>query len=268
MPYQRILLEKANYVTTLTLNRPERYNAMDVTFLHEFKQCMDELSSDDETRAIIMTGAGRSFCPGLDVAAVAEASADPTSSGMGTATLSQPFGLAQVVPMSLRACKKPIIAAVNGAVAGMGLALICHCDYRIASEQATFTPAFIKLGLAAELGLTYILPRLMPIPVALEFLSTGEKRDARWAERFGLVSEVVAPEGLMEAAQTLASKLVKMPPLALQTLKQLIYEGQETDFDIQLRMEGHASRILTQTEDFKEATLAFMEKRPPVFKGR
>jgi len=266
--YQRILLEKANYITTLTLNRPERYNAMDVTFLHEFKQCMDELSSDDETRAIIITGAGRSFCPGLDVAAVAEASADPVGSGMGLATLSQPFALPQVVPNCLRACQKPTIAAINGAVAGLGLALICLCDYRIASEQATFAPAFINLGMAAELGLTYILPRLIPLSAALEFLSTGERREAAWAERFGLVREVVPPEGLMEAAQTLASKLVKMPPLALQTLKQLIYEGQETDFDIQLRMEGHASRILTQTEDFKEGVLSFMEKRPPVFKGR
>lgn len=268
MSYQRILLEKANHTTTLTLNRPEKYNAWDVLFLQEFRQCMDELSSDDETRAIIITGAGRSFCPGLDVAAVAEASADPIASGMGLATLSQPFGLAQVVPTSLRACRKPTIAAINGATAGLGIALICHCDYRIASEQATFTPAFIKLGLAAELGLTYILPRLIPLPVALEFLSTGETRDARWAERFGLVREVVTPEGLMEAAQTLASKLVKMPPIALQTLKQMIYEGLETDFDTQLRAEGHASSILTQTEDYKEGVLSFLEKRPPIFKGR
>jgi enoyl-CoA hydratase/carnithine racemase len=266
--YKNIILNKENYVTTLTLNRPEKHNAMDAVSLREFSQCMDELTKDDETRAIIITGAGRFFCPGMDLGAVAQAVDDPMSIDMGRSTLLQPFGLAQVVPTCLRTCYKPTIAAVNGAAAGMGLALACLCDYRIASEQAIFTPGFINLGMAAELGLTYILPRLMPLPVALEFLSTGEKRDARWAERFGLVREVVPPEGLMQAAQTLAAKLVKMPPIALQTLKQLIYQGLETNFDVQLRTEGHASSILTQTEDYKEGVLSFLEKRPPVFRGR
>jgi len=268
MSYERILLEKDNYVTTLILNRPEKYNAMDATFLHEFKQCLEELSKDDETRAIIITGAGRSFCPGLDVEAVAQASADPVASGMGRATLSQPFGMAQVVPDTLRACGKPTIAAINGATAGLGLAMICFCDYRIASEQATFAAAFIRLGLAAELGLTYILPRIITLPVALEFLSLGERKDARWAERVGLVREVVPPESLMEAAQTLAGKLAKMPPLSLQTLKQLIYEGLYANCDMQIRSEGQATAMLSQTEDCKEGVRSFLEKRPPVFQGR
>jgi enoyl-CoA hydratase/carnithine racemase len=266
--YESILLDKANYVATITLNRPEKHNAMDAVSLREFSRCMNELANDDDTRAIIITGAGRFFCPGMDLGAVAQAVDDPMSIDMGRSTLLQPFGLAQVVPTCLRTCYKPTIAAVNGAAAGMGLALACLCDYRIASEQAIFTPGFINLGMAAELGLTYILPRLMPLPVALEFLSTGERKDARWAERFGLVREVVPPEGLMQAAQTLAAKLVKMPPIALQTLKQLIYQGLETNFDVQLRTEGHASSILTQTEDYKEGVLSFLEKRPPVFRGR
>ena len=268
MPYERILIEKANHVATLTLNRPDKYNAMDVTFLHEFKQCMEELTGDDECRVIIITGAGRSFCPGLDVETVGKGAADPMGSGMGLGTLSTPFALPQAVPDSLWSCMKPTIAAVNGATAGLGLALACFCDYRIASEQATFTAGLIKLGLAAELGLTYILPRLIPLPVALEFLSTGEKRDAGWAERVGLVRQVVPAGELMEAARTLAATLAGMPPMGLQTLKQMLYESPGSNYDVQMRTEGYAASLLAQTEDHKEGIASFLEKRPPVFKGR
>jgi len=150
----------------------------------------------------------------------------------------------------------------------MGLALACLCDYRIASEPAAFAPGFINLGLAGELGLTYLLPRITGLPAALQFLSTGETRDASWAERSGLVSEVVPPQNLMEAAQRLGAKLAQMPPIALGMLKQLLYQGLETSFDFQLRFEFQAASRLIQTEDCQEAMRAALEKRPPVFKGR
>ena len=268
MSYQRILLEKANNVTTLTLNRPEKHNALDVLLLQEFGQCMDELDGDEDTRAIIITGAGRSFCSGIDIASLAQAAEEPASMGKGRMNFSQPFGLLQVIPSGLRACHKPTIAAINGFTSGVGMALTCLCDYRIASEQATFAPGFINIGLAGELGLTYLLPRITAMPVALEFMSTGETRDARWAEWCGLVREVVSPEGLMEAAQGLATKLVKVPPIALETLKQLVYQGLEANFDFQLQSEARAASLLLQTEDFQEAIRSFFEKRPPVFKGR
>jgi len=268
MAYERIALQKSGQITTLVLNRPDKFNAMDIIFLREFKLCMKELTGDDETRVIIITGAGRSFCPGLDVETVGMAAADPIGSGMGMGTLDHPFALSQNVPDALRACDKPTIAAVNGPAAGMGLALACFCDYRIASEKATFTAGLIKLGLAAELGLTYILPRLVPLPVALEFLSTGEKRDASWAERVGLVRQVLPPEDLMNSANTLAGTLAGMPPVALRMLKQMVYEGSESSYDVQIRTEGYAAVMLAQTEDHKEGIQSFMERRPAVFKGR
>jgi 2-(1,2-epoxy-1,2-dihydrophenyl)acetyl-CoA isomerase len=268
MPYQRILVEKANYIATLTLNRAEKHNALDMLFFREFGQCMDELEGDGDTRVVIITGAGRSFCSGVDFADLAQAIGDPSLMAEGLADLNQPFGPLQAVPRSLRTNHKPVIAAINGFTSGMGLALACLCDYRIASERATFAPGFINLGLAGELGLTYLLPRITGLPVAFQFLSTGETRDASWAERYGLVEEVVPPQSLIEAAQALGSKLAEMPPVALGMLKQLLYQGLETSFDFQLRFEFQAASRLLQTEDCQEAMRAALEKRPPVFKGR
>ena len=267
MIFERILVQKDERMATLTINRPEKHNAMDLIFLREFKECLEALGRDTDVRVIMVTGAGPSFCTGLDVEAVGKAAADPVGSGMGLGTLDKPFALSQNVPDSLRACKKPTIAAVNGATAGMGLALACFCDYRIASERAVFTAGLIRLGLAAEMGLTYILPKLIGLSTTLEFLSTGEKRDARWAEKVGLVRQVVPPEELLSAARALANTLASMPPLAVQMLKPLVYAGAENSYEAQVLMEGYAGSILSQTQDHKEGIAAFLEKRPPVFKG-
>jgi 2-(1,2-epoxy-1,2-dihydrophenyl)acetyl-CoA isomerase len=124
------------------------------------------------------------------------------------------------------------------------------------------------MGLAGEFGITYTLPRLIGFPRALKFLTEGETRDARWAEKAGLLDEVVAPEKLMEAAQALAAKLAEMPPLAMGMVKELLYQGLESNFDYQLQSEAFAASTLLRTEDCQEAALAFLEKRPPVFKGR
>lgn len=268
MRFERILQENKEQVATITLNRPDRFNAMDLVFLREFKECLEALDADEETRVVVITGAGRSFCPGLDVETVGKASADPIGSGMGLGTLSQPFALSQNVPDSLRACRKPTIAAVNGPVAGLGLALICFCDYRIASEKATFTAGLIRLGLAAELGLTYALPRLIGTPAALDFLSTGEKRDATWALNAGLVRQIVHPDELMKTSHTLAQVLASMPPAAMGMLKKMIYESLESTYAQQILTEGYAGVILSQTQDHKEGIQAFLEKRPPLFKGK
>ena len=186
---------------------------------------------------------------------------------MGRGTLDKPFALSQNVPDALRACRKPVIAAVNGAAAGMGLALAGFCDYRIASERAVFTAGLIRLGLASEMGLTYILPKLIGLPATLEFLSTGDKRDARWAEKAGLVRQVVPPEELLTAARALAGTLASLPPMAMQMLKQLVYASPGNTYEAQVLMEGYAGSILSQTADHREGIAAFMEKRPPVFKG-
>jgi enoyl-CoA hydratase/carnithine racemase len=264
----RIIVEKAKGVAKVTINRPEKHNAMDLLFFQEFGPRIDELSQDSEVRAIILTGAGRSFCSGIDIVGLAEIARDSASVTILGSSLGEPFGPLQSVVTSLRACRKPVIAAVNGFASGMGVSLLCLCDQRVASDQASFAPGFIRMGLAGEFGITYTLPRLIGFPRALRFLTEGETRDARWAERAGLLDEVVAPEKLMVAAQALADRLAEMPPLAMGMVKDLLYQGLESNFDHQLQSEAFAASTLLRTEDCQEAALAFLEKRPPVFRGR
>ena len=268
MSEPRIIVEKSNDVAKVAINRPEKHNAMDLPFFREFGPRIGELSQDSEVRAIILTGAGRSFCSGIDIVSLADVARESASVTILGSSLGEPFGPLQSVVTSLRACRKPVIAAVNGFASGMGVSLLCLCDYRIASDQASFAPGFIRMGLAGEFGITYTLPRLIGFPRALKFLTEGETRDARWADRAGLLDEVVAPEKLMEAAQALAAKLAEMPPLAMGMVKDLLYQGLESSFDYQLQSEAFAASILLRTEDCQEAALAFLEKRPPVFKGR
>ena len=181
----------------------------------------------------------------------------------------KPFGPYQVLPSSLHNCPKPTIAAINGFASGIAVALISLCDYRIASEKASFTPQFVNFGLAAEMGISYTLPRVTSLSVALEFLSTGEKRDAQWAKECGLVKEVTTPEGLMESAMDLANKLASMPPVSVENIKRLVLSRPSTlalklSFNSRLAL----GRRLGQTEDCREAVIAMMEKRAPVFKGK
>jgi len=264
----RILVEKANGIARMTLNRPEKHNALDMQFFDEFEPCLDGLNRDPAVRAIILTGAGRSFCSGVDLAGLADAAREPASVTVGGPSLSLPFGPLQGVPRSLRACRKPVIAAINGFASGMGMSLLCLCDHRIASEQASFAPGFIRMGLSGELGLTYLLPRLIGFTPALRFLTTSETRDARWAEKAGLVEEVVPAGNLVQAAEALAARLAEMPPLALGMIKELLYEGLNASFDAQVRSEAYAASLLLKTEDFQEAVRAWLEKRPPAFKGK
>ena len=267
MANERISVDIANHVATLTLNRPEKHNAFDGVALQEFGQCMDDLSADQDTRAIIITGAGKSFCAGSDTAYISEIQAD-----MGKAAerfnFNKPFGPYQVLPSSLHNCPKPTIAAINGFTSGIAVALISLCDYRIASENASFTPQFVNFGLAAEMGISYTLPRVTSLSVALEFLSTGEKRDAQWAKECGLVKEVTSPEGLMESAMELANKLASMPPVSVENIKRLVYQAIDGGFEAQLQFEARVGTALGQTEDCREAVIAMMEKRAPVFKGK
>jgi 2-(1,2-epoxy-1,2-dihydrophenyl)acetyl-CoA isomerase len=267
MANERISVVNADHVATLTLNRPEKHNAFDGVALQEFGQSMGELSKDEDTRAIIITGAGKSFCAGSDTAYISQIQAD-----MGVAArrfnFDEPFGPYQVLPSSLHNCPKPTIAAINGFASGIAVALISLCDYRIASEKASFTPQFVNFGLAAEMGISYTLPRITSLSTALEFLSTGEKRDAQWAKECGLVKEVTSPEGLMESAMELAHKLASMPPVSVENIKRLVYRAIDPGFEAQLQFEARVGTALGQTEDCREAVIAMMEKRAPVFKGK
>ena len=177
------------------------------------------------------------------------------------------FQKINAVPLCLRNLKKPVIAAVNGVAAGAGFGIALACDIRIASENASFISVFIRRGLAAEWGVTYWLPRIVGTAKALEIMWTADRIDVKEAERLGIVSRVVPAADLMKETKALAARLAKQPPMSIEFIKRLTYNGLDTPLESQLRCEQQCASILTGTEDFQEGVKAFREKREPVFKG-
>lgn len=262
MSYTTLLLEKKDKIGTITFNRPDMMNAFNATSFQEFIEALHEMDNDDSIRVVIVTGAGRAFSGGLDLE---EAEKGPSE-----------FDL-QVVPLQgtlawtahvARAMKKPIIAAVNGAAVGAGFTIALACDIRIASEQAKFGAAFLRVGLVPELGSTYNLPRLVGIAKACELVFTAKIIDANEAKAIGLVNEVVPATNLVEVTNKMAMEIAEMSPIALQLARKALYQGLNSDLDTQIQFEQLSQSTCFKTEDYREGIKAFLEKRKPVFKGK
>lgn len=259
MKYQDLILEKEDGIATLTLNRPDKLNAISMTMREELPKAVDEVRGDDEVRVLIITGAGRGFCSGADVASLTGEKA-----GQSRRSLLAPLGIWGV---SLVELEKPIIAAVNGVAAGAGLSFALLCDIRIAAQSARFTAVWVRRGLIADVGATYFLPRILGVEKALELMYTGDIIDAREAERIGLVSRVVPDDDLMKVTKELATKIVKGPPIAIELMKRAVYRDIVSGLGAKLDFETYAQNICRQSEDHKEGVAAFIEKREAHFKG-
>jgi len=263
MTYKCLLYDVKDGIATLTLNRPERLNALGDTLRDDLLDAITRSSVDPSVRVMIVTGAGKGFCAGGDVKAMNEA-----KEGRRERPL-----LEKIAPsrdrtlLAMRDAPQPIIAAVNGAAAGAGMNLALGCDLRIASTQAKFAQAFVRRGLHPDWGGTYFLPRVVGMANACELIFTGDLIDAQEALRLGLVSQVVAPEELMAAAHTLASKIAAGPPLAIRLAKRALYRNADGDLRSALEFETFAQNVCFETEDAREGIRAFMEKRPPIFRG-
>src|SRR5215467_7410676 len=264
MTYESLIYEAKDGIATLTLNRPDRLNALGGTLRDDLFDAVTRSAADPEVRVMMVTGAGKGFCSGGDVKAMGEAKAGQRERPL----------IEKIAPgrdrtlLAMREAPQPIIAAVNGAAAGAGMNLALGCDIRIASTAARFTQAFVKRGLHPDWGGTYFLPRVVGTAKACEMIFTGDVIDAAEAERLGIVSRVVAPEELMPAAYELARRIAAGPPVAIRLAKRSIYANSELDLRAALQVETMAQNICFETEDATEGIRAFGEKRPPVFKGR
>lgn len=264
MSYTCLLYEFNDAIATLTLNRPERLNALDNILRQELYQAILQAGEDHEVRAIVITGAGRGFCAGGDMK-----NANEVKEGRAE----RPFmdrvaPLRDKVVLAMRDTPKPIIAAVNGPAAGAGMNLALACDMRLASTAARFGQTFVRRGLHVDWGGTYLLPRLVGMAKACELIFTGDIISAEEAHTLGLVNKLVSPEELMPETYALARKVADGPPLAIHLAKRALYHNQEVDLRAALEFETYAQNLCYETEDSKEGIKAFVEKRPPRFQGR
>jgi enoyl-CoA hydratase/carnithine racemase len=264
MTYECLIHEVKDSIATLTLNRPDRLNALGGTLRDDLHDAITRSAADPEVRVIIITGAGKGFCSGGDVKAMSEAKEGKRERPL----------MEKIAPgrnrtlLAMRDAPQPIIAAVNGAAAGAGFNLALGCDIRLASTAAKFSQAFVKRGLHPDWGGTYFLPRIVGMAKACELIFTGAVIDAAEALRLGIVSQVVAPEDLMPAAQTLARAIAAGPPIAIRLAKRGLYRNAESDLRTALEYETFAQNTCFETEDAAEGIKAFVEKRAPQFKGR
>jgi 2-(1,2-epoxy-1,2-dihydrophenyl)acetyl-CoA isomerase len=245
-------------VMTITLNRPEVFNAFNAA-LHAALAAALREARDPEVRAVVITGAGRGFCAGQDLTEFREAPGDIGDRLRGTY---HPNILA------IRALEKPVIAAINGPVAGAGLSLACACDLRLAADSATFVPGFIGIGLIPDAGGSFFIHRLLGYARAFEWMTSNRRLTAAEAQAWGLVSEVVEADTLPARAAELAAVYAAAPTKGVAMTKRLFDAAYGTTLEEQLEREAQLQSAATKTEDFSEGVEAFLQKREPRFVGR
>jgi enoyl-CoA hydratase/carnithine racemase len=259
-----LLYEKDGPIATLTLNRPDRLNAISGPMLAALSERLIEANGDRDVRAIILTGAGRGFCAGLDLQDATSGSGIGSGGGAMPATLD----LRTAPPTVLHSLDKPVIAALNGGAAGYGMDLALGCDIRIAGKRAKLAAAFTKRGVLPESGGTWLLPRLVGWSKAAEIIFTGRTLDATQCLELGLVNQVVDDEQLMPAARSLANEIAANAPLAVQGAKRMMRMALAEQFDDHVHHVYLQLLPLFQSQDFREGMKSFLEKREPKFQGR
>jgi 2-(1,2-epoxy-1,2-dihydrophenyl)acetyl-CoA isomerase len=264
MPFENVIYDVEDRIATITLNRPERLNALSQQLRQDLLDALTESNANPDIRAIIVTGAGRGFCSGGDVKAMNEANEKGSSSGLGD----------KIAPtrdravLAMRNADKPIIAAVNGPAAGAGMNIALACDIRIASSTARFGQTFARRGLHPDWGGTYFLPRIVGMAKACELIWSGKMIDANEALDLGIVSEVTEPDALMSTVRELAGSFANGPPVAIRLAKRAMYRAMDSSLREALEFETYAQNICRDTDDAKEGIRAFVEKRDPDFTGR
>ena len=260
--YEYIEVTESDCILTIRLNRPDRLNAFIGHMRRDLAEALEHAGSDRSVRVVIITGAGRAFCAGGDVAFMAE-----LMKRRDAEEFSRILGAGRRVILAIRQMTKPVIASINGPASGAGFNLALACDLRIASSTATFSQSFAKVGLHPDWGGSYFLPRLVTPNKACEMFFLGESIDAAEAARLGLVNQVVAPEELEGATLQLAERLRAAPPIALAAAKHAVYMSQAAELEEMLRYETEVQLRCFDSDDGHEGVQAFLEKREPKFTG-
>ena len=270
MDFQDIIYEKSEGIATITLNRPDRMNALSVPMLDAWLAALQDAQHDKGVKAVIVTGAGRGFCAGLDI--------KEKMAGRGLVDTGASISVAdqrnilrdtvQRIPRMADALDKPYIAALNGPAAGAGMDMAPACDLRFAADTARFGMTYVRMGLLPGDGGCFLLPRVVGLSKALELMWTGDFIDAQEALRIGYVTKVVPAGQLMAATREFALRLAQGPDIAIQLIRRLTYRSLNMDLDTALEVGQMAQVIAQSTEDAVEGPLAFAEKREPRFKGR
>lgn len=280
MAYEQILYDVRDRIATITLNRPERLNAWTPLMGRELYAAFAAASADAEVRVIVVTGAGRGFCSGADMQALREiqnatpaAGADaavPARRGDATTTSIAPIHPALDTPYAYpQSIPKPVLAAINGPVAGLGFSHMLYYDIRIASDRARFTTAFARRGLISEHGSSWMLPRLVGPAHACDLLFSGRVIDAAEAKAIGLVNAVVPHDELLPHVYARATELATLSsPRSIAVMKRLVYTHQFADLASASAETDREMLESFPSEDFREGVASFLEKRPPRFAGR
>ncbi len=260
MRYETIFLERKDGIATLTLNRPQKLNALTRKMAEELESAVVEIAKDRAVRVLVITGAGRGFCSGADVGDMAQATA-PIETRYWTQ-------MAHKIILALTDLEKPVIAKVNGVAVGIGCSLALSADITIASENAQFSLIFSQIGLIPDGGSLFHLPRLVGPAKAKELIFTAKMVDAKEAERIGLINKAVPADELDNEVNTLAKQLAEGPTVAFGIAKKIMNKGLSMDLSSVLECEAFGQTIAGTTEDAQEGVIAFLEKRKAEFKGR
>lgn len=265
MDYRNIILKKEGNIATITMNRPDKMNALNTQMLREMIAAIDEVDRDDGIRVVVLTGSGKVFCSGADISEGGKASG---LSGTPTEMHHNVRNSYQKVALGLQRLEKPTIAMVNGAAVGAGCDFAFACDMRVGSEKSRFRNGFVRVGLIPGGGGTWLYTRLMGPGRGLEFLFTGDFLEAEEAKRIGVLNRLVSADDLERETMDLAGKIAQNPPLAVQMSKVLAYKALDSDLEAALAMAAAYQALALSSEDYREGVAAFIEKREAQFKGK
>jgi 2-(1,2-epoxy-1,2-dihydrophenyl)acetyl-CoA isomerase len=259
-PYTFLLYQHEHGVATITLNRPEVYNALHDEITYELQDVFKRVANDEAVRVIVFTGAGKAFCSGQDLKAV--------TGKEKRSFLDSLHKRYNPIIKGMRNLPKPIICRLNGVAAGAGCSLALACDIIIASQEAMLIEAFVNIGLVPDSGSSYFLPRLVGMAKAFELCSMGTRVNAKEAEAIGLINKTVAPDQLDTTVKEYSDYFAKAPTKSIGLIKKMLNKSATSTLDEMLDYEAYCQEIAGNSSDYKEGVSAFLEKRKPEFKGK